>query len=147
MKYSLRAMEKTDIDAIIKGETAIFGKSLGYDYFLSELEINPFSQYVVLEIDGQVHGYIGLIIEDNMQINNFYIDEEYQGMGFGNMIMEFVINICEMSKVKSLTLEVRPSNERALKLYEKFGLQKAAIRSSYYDNGEDAILMERKFEV
>ena len=83
MKYLIRPMEISDIDAVIAGEERVFGKSLGHDFLLSELEINPFSQYIVLEIDKKVHGYVGLWIGDNIQIVNLYVDEEYQGMGFG----------------------------------------------------------------
>ena len=147
MRYLIRPMEKKDIEEIVAGEKKIFKTTLGYDYLLQELELNPFSQYIVLEIDNKVKGYIGLWIADNMQIINFYIDKEYQKMGFGTMMMEFVIKVCETSHITSLTLEVRESNEVAIKLYEKFGLKKVAIRKHYYDDGEDALLMEIKFEV
>ena len=147
MRYLIRSMEKKDIEEIIEGEKRIFNTTLGYDYLLQELELNPFSQYLVLEIDNKVRGYIGLWIADNMQIVNFYVDKEYQRMGFGTMIMEFVIKVCETSNITSLTLEVRESNDVAIKLYEKFGLKKVAVRKNYYDDGEDAFLMERKFEV
>jgi len=147
MRYLLRGMEKEDIDAIIEGEEIVFGQSMGKDFLLSELEINPFSQYIVLEVDGKVSGYIGLWITDNVQVMNFYVLPEYQKMGFGTMIMEFVIKVCLASKVKALTLEVRESNIKAIKLYERFGLKKASIRKAYYNNGEDALLMERVFEV
>ena len=147
MRYLIRPMEKKDIGEIIEGEKRIFNTTLGYDYLLQELELNPFSQYLVLEIDNKVRGYIGLWIADNMQIVNFYVDKEYQKMGFGTMIMEFVIKVCETSNITSLTLEVRESNDVAIKLYEKLGLKKVAVRKNYYDDGEDALLMERKFEV
>lgn len=147
MDYLLRPMVKEDIDQVVEGEMKIFGHSLGYDYILQEIEINPFSQYIVLEIDGKVSGYIGLWITDNMQIINFYVDKEYQRCGFGSMIMDFVIELCESSNISSLSLEVRPSNEVARKLYKNYGLKDVAVRKNYYDDGEDAILMERKFEV
>ena len=147
MRYLIRPMERKDIDAIVEGEKKIFGDTLGYDYLLSELEINPFSQYLVLEISGKVAGYIGLWIADNMQILNFYVDKEYQNMGYGSMMMEFVVKVCEKSHITSLTLEVRESNEKAIRLYKKFGLEEVAVRKNYYNNGENALLMERKFEV
>ena len=44
--------------------------------------------------------------------------------------------------VKYLTLEVRVSNEPAIKLYEKYGLKSLGIRKGYYqDNNEDALIM------
>jgi len=41
-----------------------------------------------------------------------------------------------------LTLEVRPSNDVAVRLYEKFGFKVIGRRRGYYtDNNEDAIVM------
>ena len=147
MRYLIRPMERKDIDEIVEGEKRIFNTTLGEDFLISELEINPFSQYMVLEIDKKVRGYIGLMIADNMQILNFYVDKEYQHMGFGSMMLSFAIKICENMQIKSLTLEVRESNQNAINLYKKFGLEEVAIRKNYYLDGENAILMERKFEV
>ena len=43
-----------------------------------------------------------------------------------------------------LTLEVRPSNAGAIRLYERFGFRSAGRRRRYYsDNGEDAVVMWR----
>ena len=55
----------------------------------TSIEINPFSQYIVLEIDEKVSGYIGLWITDNMQIINFYVDKDYQ---------EIILNLKEEIK-------------------------------------------------
>ena len=41
------------------------------------------------------------------------------------------------------TLEVRTSNENAIKLYKKFGYEKITIKEKYYKDGEDAIYMVR----
>jgi ribosomal-protein-alanine N-acetyltransferase len=42
------------------------------------------------------------------------------------------------------TLEVRPSNEAAIALYESFGFRRAGLRKGYYhDNKEDALIMWR----
>lgn len=151
MEYCLREMVKEDIEEIIKGEEKVFGHSLGYDLIYSDFAINPYACYMVLEIDNKVHGYVGMWITDNIEIINLYVDEEYQGMGFGNLIMEFVIDICESSNINNLSLEVRSSNVKAINLYKKFGLKESHIRKNYYVNDnnetEDAIVMVRTFEV
>jgi len=146
MKYLLREMTKEDIDEIVIGETKVFGKSLGADFFVQELELNPYSSYIVLEINKKVKGYVGILIHDTIEIINLYVDEEFQGMGFGTILMEFVIDLCEQSKAPALSLEVRPSNTKAIHLYKKFELKEVAKRKQYYDDGEDAILMVREFE-
>jgi ribosomal-protein-alanine N-acetyltransferase len=151
MNYQLREMKIEDIEEIVKGEEKVFGHSLGYDLIYSDLALNPYALYVVLEIEEKIHGYVGMWITDNLEIINLYVDEEYQGMGFGSIIMEFVIDICEQSNISNLSLEVRSSNVKAINLYEKYGLKKSHIRKNYYVNEnketEDAIVMVRTFEV
>ena len=40
-----------------------------------------------------------------------------------------------------MTLEVRKSNEKAIKLYKKFGFIFSHVKEGYYDDGEDALYM------
>ena len=114
MNYQLREMTKDDIETIVKGEEKVFGHSLGYDLIYSDLALNPYALYAVLEIENEIHGYVGMWITDNLEIINLYVDEEYQGMGFGSIIMDFVIDICEQSNIQNLSLEVRSSNIKNL---------------------------------
>ncbi len=45
------------------------------------------------------------------------------------------------------TLEMRPSNDAAIKLYEKLGFEVEGRRKNYYaNNGEDALIMWRHVE-
>ncbi len=152
MNYQFREMTINDIDDVVKGEIKVFGHSLGYDMIYSDLTINPYACYIVLEIDNKIHGYFGLWITDNVEIINLYIDEEYQGMGFGTLMMDFIMNVCKMSHVNNLSLEVRKSNQKAQNLYNKFGLKAVSVRKDYYidketNSKEDAILMVKSFEV
>ncbi len=152
MNYQFREMTIDDIDDVVSGEIKVFGHSLGYDMIYSDLTINPYACYIVLEIENQIHGYFGLWVTDNVEIINLYVDEEYQGMGFGSLMMNMIINVCEMSHVNNLSLEVRKSNLKAQNLYKKFGLKEVSVRKDYYidkekNSKEDAILMVKSFEV
>ena len=98
--------------------------------------------YFILEIDGKVGGYIGTWIElERAEIVNFYVDEEYQGMGFGSMMLDFFISVCEASNVPNISLEVRESNERAIGLYENFGFEFSHKREKYYKDSENALVL------
>jgi ribosomal-protein-alanine N-acetyltransferase len=146
--YQIRPLEEKDIPAIIDGEIAVFGNSLGFDLIYADFKLNPYAHYLVLEIDQEVGGYLGLwIMEEQAEMINFYVDKKYQGMGFGKMILEFAIELCEMSKVQNLTLEVREDNIVARSLYEKYGFQFSHRREKYYQDGSDALLLIKKFEV
>ena len=54
MDYEIRLMDQFDIDQVVLGEEKVFGESLGYDMLYSELVMNPFANYFVLDIDGNV---------------------------------------------------------------------------------------------
>ena len=144
MKYLIRPMRKEDISDVISGEKKVFEDSLGEDFLIHDFELNPFSYYLVLEINGKIKGYMGTWIHDNLEILNFYVDKRYQGMGFGSMMLEFIIEVSKKSNVKSITLEVRKNNIIAISLYRKYGFKEVGIRNRYYNNGDDAILMEKK---
>ena len=142
MKYILREMTFDDIEEVVKGEEKIFKESLGYDMLYSELRLNPFAYYFVLDIDTKVSGYIGVWIDgEHAEIINFYVDEEYQRNGFGSLMLEFVIQLCELSKVPNISLEVRESNTKAIGLYNKYGFNFSHKRLGYYKDGEDALVL------
>jgi len=142
MKYKLRQMELSDIDDVIAGEERVFGKSLGYDMLYTELKANPYAFYFVLEVDKKFGGYIGTWIEqDHADIINFFVIEEYQGNGFGTMMLEFVINLVSSVGVPTISLEVRESNTKAISLYEKNGFKFSHKREKYYRDGEDALVL------
>ena len=46
--------------------------------------------------------------------------------------------------VRSLFLEVRAGNRAAIQMYEKFSFGKTEVRSRYYPDGEDAVVMARE---
>jgi ribosomal-protein-alanine N-acetyltransferase len=142
VKYAIRPLEEGDINDIVSGETRIFGYSLGYDMIYAELKINPYAHYFVLEIDGGFGGYIGLwIYEESAEIINFFVAEEYQGLGFGKLLMEFVIELCESVNVKTISLEVRKDNQKAINLYYKLGFTYSHERKKYYNDSTDALVL------
>lgn len=151
MRYEIRPMTFDDIDSVIKGEEEIFGESLGYDMLYTELKMNPYANYFVLEIKKlfkkEVVGYIGTWIEgDHGEIVNFFVSKEYQGMGFGKMMLDFYLELAKLSKVKNVSLEVRESNERAINLYTSFGFKFSHKRERYYKDQENALVLIKNME-
>lgn len=142
MNYNIREMKLDDINDVIKGETIIFGESLGYDMLYTEISLNPYAYYFVLESNDKIIGYIGVWIdEEHSEIINFYILPEYQNKGFGSKMLEFIISLVRMSKVPTISLEVRESNLKAKSLYKKYGFVYSHKRENYYSNHEDAEVM------
>lgn len=114
--------------------------------FISKAEIekelihNPFARIIVYIEDNQVIGYLYYSdIYERAEINQIEVDSFHRNCGIGTKLMKFFTDSVD----KSITLEVREDNLYAIKLYEKFGFIKKAIRKGYYQ-GIDGILMERE---
>ncbi|AXX91735.1 GNAT family N-acetyltransferase [Malaciobacter molluscorum LMG 25693] len=73
------------------------------------------------------------------RLYSFAILPKYQGKGLASQLLKYCI---EKLKEKSLQLEVRVSNEKAILLYERFAFKKVKVLKDYYKN-ENAYLMKR----
>lgn len=94
---------------------------------------------------GQVCGYVGVWkILDEGHITNVAVAPDYRRMHIGRAMLEALIEVTGQAGIERYTLEVRASNEPAIRLYEGLGFKSEGIRPGYYeDNGEDAVIMWR----
>lgn len=142
MDIKIRKTDLSDIPFIYEEETKIFGKSLGEKTLYNEVMYNKLSKYFTAVIDNKRVGYIGCWLTiPNAEVLNLLVVDEYRGNGIGKLLVNKVIEICNIEKIEMITLEVRISNEIGIKLYESVGFTKENIRKKYYSNGEDALLM------
>ena len=139
----IRMMTKEDLPVIAEMEEDLFPESPWPEYeFLQEMEHNPFSVLAVYEEDGEILGYMDYwITYEQAQLANIAVARKAWGKGIGSRLMDECVRQAEKAGCEVLSLEVRVSNERAVKLYEKYGFIRAAVRKGYYENGEDAHLM------
>ena len=84
---------------------------------------------------------------------NLTIIPPYQGKGYGAHLLRKVMIDMSSANLNEILLEVRPSNHRALALYQRLGFAKIGIRKGYYPNSataqvsrEDAVVMRRSLE-
>lgn len=108
----------------------------------TELENNPYGNYLILIEEDKITGYIYYSdIYERAEINQFEVKTTHRNCGKGNELLKHLIEKLQ----KNITLEVKQTNVSAIHLYEKNGFKKVAIRKGYY-NGIDGILMERTME-
>src|SRR5205823_6503942 len=83
--------------------------------------------------------YAGLWkMSDEAHITTVGVRANQQGKGYGHALMAALIQRAYHLGSRWLTLEVRPSNDVAVRLYEKFGFKVIGRRRGYYtDNNED----------
>lgn len=77
---------------------------------------------------------------------NLCVKPDMQNNGYGNVMLEYLLDIARSHNVETAFLEVRPSNHAAIRLYEKAGFNEVGMRSNYYPAShgrEDAIILAR----
>lgn len=132
----LNSNEREKIKNFLKD---IFGKDFDDSYFSDSN--NP----TVLEINGQIVGYLSYFyILDEAELFLIAVKREYQSLGYGKILLEYLLNKLKENNVKVCYLEVSAKNSKAINLYKKFGFYEYGYREKYYSNKDDAILMKKE---
>jgi len=142
-RVMIDGMREEDIAQIQTIEREIFRTPWPRNAYYRELHHNRSAYYLVLRRDDDVIGYAGLWkMSDEAHITTVGVKAAEQGKGYGHALMAALIQRAYELGSRWLTLEVRPSNDVAVRLYEKFGFKVIGRRRGYYtDNNEDAIVM------
>jgi ribosomal-protein-alanine N-acetyltransferase len=106
---------------------------------------------LVLVLDERTIGYAILsVAAGEAHILNLCIDPRHRSLGYGGRLLDEMLVIARAAEVTEIFLEVRPSNQAAIKLYRKKGFHQIASRPSYYqatDGREDAAVLARKLNL
>lgn len=141
----IRRAEEGDAKVMAQLDTICFAMPWSEKSFLHEITENDLALYLAAEVGGILVGYAGIwAIIDEGHITNVAVHPDYRRKGIAKALMEVMLENCREEGILYQTLEVRPSNLAALRLYESFGFQAVGRRKGYYeDNGEDALIMWR----
>ena len=91
-------------------------------------------------LDGALDGAL------ECELESIVVGPEQQGCGVGGALLGAIIDSLKSTGAAVLMLEVRASNQAAVRLYERAGLEKVGARPGYYGGPlEDAILMQMEF--
>jgi [ribosomal protein S18]-alanine N-acetyltransferase len=78
---------------------------------------------------------------------NLCVRPELQGRGFSRRMLDHLLELARANAVQTVFLEVRPSNVRAIHLYDFAGFHEIGRRPGYYPavrGREDALVMARE---
>lgn len=112
---------------------------------LQEELTNPAAVYLAALVGGRVAGYAGMRhAAGEGYIDNIAVDPAFRRRGVATALLGQLEEFARRNHFAFLTLEVRPSNEPALRLYEKLGYMQAGRRRGFYTNPpEDALLLTK----
>jgi ribosomal-protein-alanine N-acetyltransferase len=102
---------------------------------------------VIVERGDLVVGYgILSMAAGEAHILNLCVDSNYQLLGYGDRLLDEILMRARGAEIKEVFLEVRPSNESAIALYQKKGFRRIAYRPAYYQarkGREDAAVFSK----
>ena len=114
------------------------------EFNVSINELGIYSHSYVYEIDNEICGFLYFdFIYDRVEIQYIYVKENKRRNNIASKLLEKLIDESKKFACKNITLEVNVNNVAAIKLYEKYGFKKAAVREKYYGS-EDGLLMIRE---
>jgi ribosomal-protein-alanine N-acetyltransferase len=150
MAIHIRDATGRDLPRILEIERLAFPAPWTLASFERELTL-PFSRIMLAipETRGadSIAGFLcRWLIADECHILNIAVHPESRRLGIGSVLMTESINEAKLTGTNVITLEVRRSNLAARQLYRKFEFEERRLRRHYYGPGEDAIIMELRFD-
>jgi ribosomal-protein-alanine N-acetyltransferase len=128
---------------VLRIERQVYPRPWTVGLYLGELALPASRVYLVARIGHRVVGYGGLMLSfDEGHVTTLAVDPTLHGHQVGTRVLLQLVQRARARGARSLTLEVRMSNEPAKSLYRKFGFGPAGIRKNYYPEvNEDALVM------
>jgi [ribosomal protein S18]-alanine N-acetyltransferase len=137
-----------DVDDVFAVETSVYPHPWSRGNFVDSLA-SGYNGWTLRDDAGALVGYFLLMAAvDEAHLLNVAVAAPHQRQGVGLYLLDKVIACARGLSMDSILLEVRPSNLRALKVYERYGFTEIGRRKNYYPahdgRREDAIVMRFK---
>jgi ribosomal-protein-alanine N-acetyltransferase len=143
---TLRPMVVADVDEVVALEQSVFPHPWTRGNFMDSLA-SGYDAWVLRDSDGeQLAGYFLIMYAvDEAHLLDVAVIGDRQGVGLGRYLLDRIAARARSTGMSSVLLEVRPSNLRALQVYERYGYTQIGRRKGYYPahegQREDAIVM------
>ena len=140
----IRALRLADLAEVEAIEQRAYRTPWSRSMFASELAKSTSICLGALEGSRLVGYVINSRYVDAWHVMNVAVDPGHLRRGVASRLLERLFELTRHDERRGYTLEVRVSNDAAIKLYEQLGFEARGIRRGYYtDNREDALIMWR----
>ena len=142
-EFAIRNMTTDDLPAVAAIEQEASPHPWSQNILKGELQM-PLARNLVAVSGEEVVGYLGFwLVAGEAQIQNIFVRRDFRGRGLASRLLDALREISVSEGATTAALEVRSGNEGAIALYAKNGFVVKGVRRKYYDDGDDALLMDR----
>lgn len=139
---SIRSVRTTDMPYIYEIEQISFKQPYPPSYIDNLLQHSP-KTFLVAEKERKIVGYVAAIVQGAGlgHIISIAVRPGYHRQGIGTALILRLMEILKDIGASAVRLEVRKSNVAAQKMYAKLGFKIAHTLQTYYENGENCVVM------
>ena len=139
-----RNFEHEDLFEVVRLANRSLNENYDGGLFLQLGDLYP-EGFIVAETPSGIAGFLLGVVERayEARILILAVDEHHRKRGLGRTLVDLFTERFRRNGIRRLNLEVRVSNEAAIRLYERLGFERRKIIPHYYADGEDAYLMSR----
>jgi len=143
MKMQIDPLVIADLPDVERIEALSFPTPWPVSAYEAELLENQLARYIAVRADGELVGFAGIwLMVDEAHVSTIAVDPRFRGRGVGTRLLLGLLDLARAGGAAVATLDVRPTNHDAIRLYDRAGFKEVGRRVRYYeDTGEDALIM------
>jgi len=149
-RITIKNFDLSHLGEVLRIERASFRHPWNKPSFVWYYLKSP-DEFLIATINDEVVGYIIAEVQKDLygkaigHIVNLAVDPKYRGKGIGKALLQHLLNRFVSKGITRVYLEVSKSNEVAKRLYKAYGFKEQGIIRSYYQDGDDAVVMVKDF--
>jgi len=140
----VRPLQPADLNEVMRIEVDVYPFPWTRGNFEDALRAG-YTAWAMIDSTGMMIAYaIAMRAVDEAHLLNLSVARPFQRRGYGWKMLEWIAQCTRDYGARSLLLEVRPTNEAALRLYQRYGFERIGVRPGYYPatgGREDAVVM------
>lgn len=142
IRLAMRHLKAEDAAALAGLESKVFADAWDAGTFADLLGQDRFVAVGAFDERG-LRAYItAYSLAGEFELVNVAVEECFREKGLGGALLAFFLRWANRDGDARVVLEVRSGNSAARALYARSGFVQKGARARYYDNGDDALILE-----
>jgi len=144
-RLSVRPPQLGDARTLAEAELVCFSDPWPPQFFVSEILADGRFNRLLVDPAGSMVAYLFCAWQYlDLHVLKVATLPPFRRSGLARRLMGLAEDHAAEMGGESLTLEVRQSNSEAIALYEALDYERVGIRTTYYQDGEDAVVMSKR---